>query len=1049
MTDRAVPVQIDVPASYRVPHRGYDLPNGAKIVIVEDKGATLCAAAMGIRVGSHADPEELPGLAHLCEHMLFLGTEENPTEGEYSKFVSQNGGHTNAWTEDGATQYYFTCSQDAFVTALRMFLHFFVCPLFTESSLEREVQAVHSEDEKNHSVDYWCLQEVLKLHAANKAHPHSRYGNGNQRTLWDEPRERGVDVRALLVRFFEQYYVADNACLTLYSPFPAEDLLAVAIPIVERMRRGPRTQLQFGMPPFVIGSGAGQLAPGTWFNLKTNAASQRLRMWFPIPYSHAHFEEGPAKYASHIIGHECEGSLLGVLKAEGLAENLSAGAGHGIDDSHDLFSVSIGLTADGVRRLHTVVERVFQALRHLTQSGVVDAVVDEMRDAQSLMFHVSEIEKPERHAAMLCRHANLYGLKLALSGPYLLHRINKAAFADVFRYLTVDNCLFMLAMQDVDGAIDRATVADGTAAALPLQHLAGISVKTSSTTTHHKAAFGAGQLTSTVLDAWRRPELHSAIATPKPNPFIATNFDTAALATEAYPTTIRTPYGVLYHKRDDRFGVAKSALVIGLESPGAYTSPLHRFFTRVATQMAKLALTETLYFAELGAMECEIHPAQHGMLFQIVGPSHKLLACAQHCLRVMLSRESLVAEDAYRVYAEKVARDLLSSFVSQPYVLAAELNHMWCHRVRWHFTEILEAAVGVSSQPADAASASTSIPPFAQYEEFVVATLLPRVRYEALFFGNSTASMNTEVPQAIEAALAGAKCQAAAATDFVNERTVVQVPRRDELSRRGAELTFGVVVAERVYNAKDGNAAAHVAFQCGIKTPKTRVLADCAMALISSMFFDALRTSETIGYVVGSASKPVDDTMSLVFVAQSAKFGPVYILSRVHAFLAAVQSVFSTLTEDKLEPVRSAQIAGRLDAPKSVADEAARQWARRDHPFGFECKELEVAALRDLSAADVAAFAQSAFSNDSTTARCLVTLLFGDDSSFAEFNDVIGTAQHLDEIRVALPEKATPPAGNEALALPTYGDGALIKLNVLRQRSTFREQEAWVVHRES
>ena len=32
-----------------------------------------------------SDPDELPGLAHFCEHMLFLGTKKYPEENEYSK----------------------------------------------------------------------------------------------------------------------------------------------------------------------------------------------------------------------------------------------------------------------------------------------------------------------------------------------------------------------------------------------------------------------------------------------------------------------------------------------------------------------------------------------------------------------------------------------------------------------------------------------------------------------------------------------------------------------------------------------------------------------------------------------------------------------------------------------------------------------------------------------------------------------------------------------------------------------------------------------------
>lgn len=40
-----------------------------------------------VRVGSMADPEDTPGLAHFLEHMLFYSSEKYPVEDEYSKFL--------------------------------------------------------------------------------------------------------------------------------------------------------------------------------------------------------------------------------------------------------------------------------------------------------------------------------------------------------------------------------------------------------------------------------------------------------------------------------------------------------------------------------------------------------------------------------------------------------------------------------------------------------------------------------------------------------------------------------------------------------------------------------------------------------------------------------------------------------------------------------------------------------------------------------------------------------------------------------------------------
>lgn len=54
-----------------------------------------------------SDPKNVKGLAHFCEHMLFLGTEKYPNENDYNKFLSEHGGSSNAATYPDHTIYYF------------------------------------------------------------------------------------------------------------------------------------------------------------------------------------------------------------------------------------------------------------------------------------------------------------------------------------------------------------------------------------------------------------------------------------------------------------------------------------------------------------------------------------------------------------------------------------------------------------------------------------------------------------------------------------------------------------------------------------------------------------------------------------------------------------------------------------------------------------------------------------------------------------------------------------------------------------------------------
>ncbi|KAK6052644.1 peptidase, M16 family, partial [Cooperia oncophora] len=64
-------------------YRGLELTNGLRVLLVSDPTTDKSAAAMDVNVGSLMDPWELQGLAHFCEHMLFLGTDKYPKENEY------------------------------------------------------------------------------------------------------------------------------------------------------------------------------------------------------------------------------------------------------------------------------------------------------------------------------------------------------------------------------------------------------------------------------------------------------------------------------------------------------------------------------------------------------------------------------------------------------------------------------------------------------------------------------------------------------------------------------------------------------------------------------------------------------------------------------------------------------------------------------------------------------------------------------------------------------------------------------------------------------
>merc|ERR1719454_562023 len=82
------------------------LDNGIQVVTVKDTHALQKGFAAAVEAGSFDDPVELPGLAHFCEHMLFLGTKKHPKASGFDEFMANNGGSNNAYTDTEVTVYY-------------------------------------------------------------------------------------------------------------------------------------------------------------------------------------------------------------------------------------------------------------------------------------------------------------------------------------------------------------------------------------------------------------------------------------------------------------------------------------------------------------------------------------------------------------------------------------------------------------------------------------------------------------------------------------------------------------------------------------------------------------------------------------------------------------------------------------------------------------------------------------------------------------------------------------------------------------------------------
>ncbi|GMH93663.1 hypothetical protein TL16_g12692 [Triparma laevis f. inornata] len=372
----------------------------------DETGERKASCSLTVGCGSLYDPPTHPGLAHLLEHMLFMGTEPFPSENHYDKSLSKWGGYDNAYTgmrkEMEHTVYYFDVDQAHFFRSLNIFRHFFSTPLLSPSSLSREIKAVQSEFDICLSSDSSRLQQLL-CHVSKPDHPFNTFSWGNEESLNKKPEELEGKLREM----FEMYYYAENMRMTIIGGFSLDTLqrrVEKMFDIVPPLPRLLHQTFKIDNTTIPATSTISELGypfdPSTFQSLNyviPLKSRHTLNLTYQLPPQTDKFKCKPTDYVCHLLGHESEGSILGWLKKFNLAQSIYAGVGgSGAEDSSGwcLFCVSVELTVAGVEEWQRIVEVIEEYIDILKNNTLPEYIWNEMIVMSDLRYKYQEAVSP-------------------------------------------------------------------------------------------------------------------------------------------------------------------------------------------------------------------------------------------------------------------------------------------------------------------------------------------------------------------------------------------------------------------------------------------------------------------------------------------------------------------------------------------------------------------------------------------------------------------------------------------------------------------------------
>lgn len=759
-------------------YRAFRLPNGITCMVVHDKESRTTAMAACVKAGAAADPRNLSGLAHFCEHMCFLGSERYPGENDYKKYLAKHGGRSNASTSLHLTTYKFDVLADHAEQAVDMFSQFFVAPLFTPSGTSREVNAVDSENSKNLTDDERRRWQILK-ELADPQHYFSKFTTGNAHTLPTADSNQVDGVREALLTFHRRHYRPDNLTVVVVGPQSLDTLQEWLIPRFGPMQTRPFRLQENEMtnveelideasrdaPNYAFDEDEAPYHPafrqdlqqGSWpvlLTAKPLRSMRTLSLLFPLPSVWKVPDQSPVSVLSHLLGHEGPGSSFAVLQNQGWIGSLTSGLRVSAPD-FSLFQLTVGLTEEGETQWQQVVDLLLAHTRLIHQTAVetqkqgingsnsdLHRIWGEVAKLSAIFFQQASPGNAYNFAPSLAQSIVSHGTAACLSaGSMLSEQVETFPLDQVVDFssrLVASNCIIERCSQ---AAWDEMEQNQATTTTLPSEF-------GRKTEKWYGIDYFMTPIDPMTAEHWEEQDQPSEMAQllhlPRPNRYIPRSLELVPelppearlgprIEKEIDPPNLIIDEGGrrLWHRLDDRYALPKSSLTVLLRNAAVehtlvdgcwkfdMSASVHS--TLIASIFSEAMAQET-YDADLAGLHWSLSLSTSGILLSFGGFSDRLPDLAIQILEDFL-KPTFLKESHFASSKDRMLRNLRSYF---------ESRRADSHALYWR--DLLLSSQGAGMDSAIAVAEATSLDSVLEHYKCLLSH--PPTAVDCLFTGN-------------------------------------------------------------------------------------------------------------------------------------------------------------------------------------------------------------------------------------------------------------------------------------------------------------------------
>ncbi|OEF05558.1 insulinase family protein [Vibrio genomosp. F10] len=865
-------------------YRYITLSNGLRTLLVHDRNAQKSAAALAVQVGHFDDPDNREGLAHFLEHMLFLGTEKYPKIGEFQSYINQHGGSNNAWTGTEHTCFFFDVATKVFEQSLDRFSQFFTHPLFNQDALDKEREAVDSEYKLKLQDDARRLYQVHK-ETVNPLHPFSKFSVGNIDTLSDK---ESASIRDEIIAFYQDHYSADLMTLTMVGSQSLEDLESLARDKFSAVTNNHLQGKQISIPY------VGDNSTGIWVQVEPVKELRKLTIAFPLDSIDQYYQSKPLSYLAHLLGYEGEGSLMLLLKEQGLITSLSAGGGVSGNNYRE-FTISCTLTPDGLSNTDLIVQSIFHSIRMIENDGFAEWRYKEKQAVLESAFRFQEPTTPLDLASHLVINMQHYDEQDVVYGDYMMNHYDEPLIRSFLAKFTAENARITIVAKG--GEYNKVAK-------------------------WYHTPYSVSTISQAQYKLYRTPLQNCTLTLPPKNTFICYDLDPQPVEAESdTPEVIEQLEGfTLWHLQDSQFRVPKGVIYVAIDSPHSVSSTRNIVKTRLCVEMFLDTLMKETYQAEIAGMSYNLYSHQGGVTLSISGFSQKQADLLGMILSQFADRK--FNPDRFESIKQQLLRNWRNASQDRP------------------ISQLFNAITGILQPNNPPYSALIEAIETIEVDELAkfVDDILSELHVEMFVYGDWTRPAALKLADTLKNALR------------VSNQSYEESLR--PLVMLGKNGTF-----QKEVTCNQDDSAVVVYYQCENTHAKSIALYSLANHLMSATFFHEIRTKQQLGYMVGTGNMPLNRHPGIVLYVQSPNAAPIDLISSIDEFLNAFYMVLLELNEYQWHSSKRG-LWNQISTPDStLRGRAQRLWVSiGNKDTDFNQRETVLQELKELTRSDMIRF---------------------------------------------------------------------------------------------